>query len=99
MGLHADGVDHGIGTASLGHLAHRGDDVGVAIELVQIEHVDPARSRPLQPLGHEVDRNHASSVEVARHPARHVADRPEPEYHERIALADVGVLHGLPRRR
>ena len=98
MGLHADGVDHGVGAAAVGAVAHGiGDAVLVAVEGIEIEHVDAPLACSVEAFGDEVDADHHLDPAVAGDPAGHVADRAETENDEAATRGHLGVL-GLPAR-
>ena len=60
-----------------------------------VEHLDAVRPRAEDPLGHEVDADHAGAL-VLGDARAHVADRAEAEHRDRPALRDVRVLDRLP---
>ena len=53
--LHADRVNHGVGAAAVGDAADRLDHV---VAVAQVEDLDTALARPLEPLRHQVDPDH-----------------------------------------
>ncbi len=98
VGLHADGVDHGVRTAPAGGLADDVADAADLVGVVEVQRLGPEGLHALEPLGHPVDGEDAVSGADA-HPRGHVADRAGAEDEERAALGDVGVLQRLPRGR
>jgi hypothetical protein len=94
--LHAHRVDHGVGAAAVGQLAdHLGE---VILVLKQVEHLGPAPADALEPLGHEIDADHAVTP-VERYARGHVPDRAKAEDGDASAVRDAGVLDRLPGRR
>ena len=66
VGFHADGVDDGVGAASVHHLDERG---GGVVELVWIDRLDAESLCRGASLGHPVDADNASNAERLRDPS------------------------------
>src|SRR4051794_22567044 len=66
--------------------------------LTEVERLDAPCAHPLEPLGHEIDADHAIAA-ILRDARRHVADRPEAEHHDGAAIRYRRVLDSLPSRR
>ena len=79
-----------------GQVAHRGGDVVGALD---VERLDAVGGGAGEPLGDEVDADDEPGAAVLGDPARHLADRAEPEHDHAAAVRDVGVLDRLPRGR
>jgi hypothetical protein len=93
--LHADRVDHRVGTAPVGH---RADHLGeVLVVLAQVEDLRATSAHALQPLAHQVHADHPVAA-VHGDASGHVADRAKSEHRHAPAVRDAGVLHGLPGR-
>src|SRR5215210_4662292 len=94
--LHADGVDHGVRSSSVGHLA---DGLGnVAVMVASINYLYPVLTGHLQALGHEVYGNDPVAL-VSCDAGGHLADRTEPEDGHTSVIRNAGVLNRLPARR
>ena len=94
--LHADGVEHRVRPAAAGHVA---DGVAeVVLVLAEVDDLDAAGAHALEPLGHQVDADHAVAL-VLGDPAGEVTDRAQAEDDEGAALGHVRVLHALPGGR
>jgi hypothetical protein len=94
--LHPDRVDHRVRPAAVCLLANRVAEIRVV--LVQVDRLDPEVACALQPLGDEVDGDHAVAPMV-RDPRAHVADRAETEHDDGAAVRDARVLDRLPAGR
>ena len=95
MGLHADGVDDGVGAEAAGEVADRLADV---VDLVEVHRLDAATLCAPDAFWHTVDADDPSSL-VGGDARGHVADRAESENGDRSAAGDLGVLDRLPGRR
>ena len=94
MRLHADRVDHGVRPAAVRALAQRVADV---VDLLDVDRLDAVALGEREPLGHEVEAEHAPGAAVLGDPGTHLADRAEAEDGDAAALGDRGVLDRLPR--
>ena len=75
------------------------DDVAEVVAVVaQVDDLRAPGPRALEPLGHQVDGDHAVAA-VRGDPRRHVADRPWPSTVTLPPSGIAGVLHGLPGGR
>ena len=91
MGLHPDGVDHGIRPSASGA---QPQPLGGTVEVGGLDAV-PFGERP--PLGYGVDPVHLVAA-VPGDTGGELPDRTEPDDRDRPARFDVGVLDALPRR-
>ena len=66
---------------------------------LEVERLDAVRARAREPLGHEVDADHPAGAAVLRDARAHLADRPEAEHEDGLAVGHVGVLDRLPGGR
>ena len=62
-----------------------------------VDRLDPMRLRAREAIGHQVQSDHLTRAPVLCDPARHLADRAEPDHRDAAAVGDLGVVHGLPR--
>ena len=71
VGLHADRVDHRVRPAAVGHVADR---VGqVVVVLAEVDRLDAAPARALEPLGDQVDADHAPRPAVPARRGTHMS--------------------------
>src|SRR5919204_3220088 len=94
--LHPDGVDRRADAAPVRELAHDLDDV---VDASEVDGLDAVPPRHREPLGHEVDPEHAARATVKGDPADQLSDRAEAPDADGSAGRHVRVLDGLPGRR
>ncbi len=95
MRFHADGLDDGVGAASVAEPADLITDV--LSVFVQIDGVYAPGPGPGQPFGYEIDTDDLARTAVKGDPGRHVANRTESEHGDAAAWRNVGVDDGLQR--
>ena len=66
--------------------------------VVEVEHLDAAGAHALEPLGDEIDADHALAAMLGD-PGGHIPDRTEAEHDQRPTIGHVGVLNALPGGR
>ena len=94
--LHPHRVDHRVGATSVGHVA---DDISEIVAVpAQIDRVHAAGLGPRDAFRHSVYGDDVIA-QVRCDASSHVADRPKSKNRHRATVGNVGVGHGLPRRR
>ena len=93
MRLHADGVDHAMGSPAAGLVQ---DVAGNVVHLSRVDDLDTVTAGHFQPLRDQVHAEDLLGPEDLRASCRELADRPEPVDGSDPARRDVGELHGLP---
>ena len=87
---------HAVGPASVRQVADRVADV---VDGRDVERLDAVPRRHREALGDEIEADDPAGAAVQRHATRHLADRAEPEHHQRPARRDGCVLDSLPGGR
>ena len=95
--LHADGVDHRVGSAPASQFANHVAEI--VFMIIEVDHLGSAIGRPLQPLRNKINCDHPlDRSPVPGDPHGHVTDRSEAEHDQGAAVGDGGVLQRLPGR-
>ena len=96
VSFHADRVDDGVGATTVRQRSDSLDEVGLLVEVLEVEDLDPSGAAALETFRDKIDPDHLLDASVERDATRHLADRAQAQHDETSSVGDAGVLDALP---